>query len=59
MTHGHRFIIQSKSRDIKGSSDLMASSFSLITHRRTKGDGERDGAGQIDSAQEIVQKKST
>ena len=37
MTHGHRFLIQSKSRDIKGSSDLMASSFSLITHSGTKG----------------------
>ena len=39
MTHGSRFLIQSKSRDIKGSSDLMASSFSLITHSGTKGVG--------------------
>ena len=57
MTHGSRFLIQSKSRDIKGSPDLMASSFSLITHRGMKGEG-----GQIDSAPEIdslVQKKGT
>ena len=41
MTHGSRFLIQSKSRDIEGSPNLMASSFSLITYTRgTKGGGE-------------------
>ena len=55
MTHGHRFIIQSKSRDIKGSSDLMASSFSLITHRRTKGVRVQNFAQEVDS---LVQKKA-